>query len=449
MSETSKPQHAASQPAPSPSPVPPFEPKVVAYVCNWCTYLGADLAGTTRLEYPPNVRIVRLPCTGRIDFNLILKAFEIGADAVLVSGCHPGDCHYSAGNYHARRRWILFRELLDALGFDLRRIHFTWISAAEARKWQQVVQEITEQTRKLGPYADLYAAGTFRPLPAPAEDGHRFKTFAAEGELREHCRKLLAEGTVKAIIGYGAGGPAVVTKPEDVDRLVWNNRCYANLTTYLKRKEVKALGKPAVVVKPCDEKSLVVLENEAQIARQDIHVIGVACEGVGQPKCVHCTARTPRFADAALGQPAGPEPSAGPSPNRFAALMAMPPAERMAFWAGEFDRCVKCYACRQVCPMCYCERCIVDRNQPIEIDPAPSAKGNFAWQIARAFHLAGRCIGCGECSRACPAGIDLALLNISLHVAAQKHFGFEAGMDPKAEAVIGSYALQDKEDFIR
>jgi F420-non-reducing hydrogenase iron-sulfur subunit len=129
-----------------------FEPKIVAYVCNWCTYLGADLAGTNRLEYPSNVRIIRLPCTGRIDFNLIVKAFEIGADAVLVSGCHPGDCHYTAGNYHARRRWILFRQLLDTLGIDLRRVHFSWISAAEGKKWQSIITEITENTRKLGPY---------------------------------------------------------------------------------------------------------------------------------------------------------------------------------------------------------------------------------------------------------------------------------------------------------
>ena len=139
-----------------------FEPKILAYVCNWCTYLGADLAGTTRLEYPPNIRIVRLPCTGRIDFNLLIKAFEVGADAVLVSGCHPGDCHYTSGNYHARRRWILFRELLDLLGFDLERIHFTWISAAEGKKFQQVVTDITEKTRKLGPYTELYAAAPVR-----------------------------------------------------------------------------------------------------------------------------------------------------------------------------------------------------------------------------------------------------------------------------------------------
>jgi len=127
-----------------------FEPKVIAFVCNWCTYLGADLAGTSRLEYPPNLRIIRLPCTGRIDFNLVVKALESGADAVLVSGCHPGDCHYSSGNFHARRRWILFRELLQTLGFDVGRIHFSWISAAEGAKFQKIVTEIIEKTKKMG-----------------------------------------------------------------------------------------------------------------------------------------------------------------------------------------------------------------------------------------------------------------------------------------------------------
>jgi coenzyme F420-reducing hydrogenase delta subunit len=132
-----------------------FEPKVIAFVCNWCTYLGADLAGTSRLEYPSNLRIIRLPCTGRIDFNLIIKAFENGADSVLVSGCHPGDCHYTSGNFHARRRWILFRELLNTIGIDIERVHFSWISAAEGAKFQKFITEIVEKTRNMGPYSAL------------------------------------------------------------------------------------------------------------------------------------------------------------------------------------------------------------------------------------------------------------------------------------------------------
>ena len=125
-----------------------FEPKIVAFVCNWCTYLAADLAGTNRLEYPPNVRILRLPCTGRVDFNLIIKALEMGADAVVVSGCHPGDCHYTAGNYHARRRWILFRELLETMGIETNRIFFSWISAAESKKWQHMIMAITDRSAR-------------------------------------------------------------------------------------------------------------------------------------------------------------------------------------------------------------------------------------------------------------------------------------------------------------
>jgi F420-non-reducing hydrogenase iron-sulfur subunit len=134
-----------------------FEPKIVAFVCNWCTYVGADLAGTSRLKYASNARVIRLPCTGRIDFMLILKAFAQGADGVIVSGCHPGDCHYTAGNYHARRRWILFRSLLDFAGIDVNRVHFAWVSAAEGAKWADLVSKVTGEIRALGPYKEYQA----------------------------------------------------------------------------------------------------------------------------------------------------------------------------------------------------------------------------------------------------------------------------------------------------
>jgi F420-non-reducing hydrogenase iron-sulfur subunit len=129
-----------------------WEPKIVAFVCNWCTYTGADLAGTSRMKQLPNARLIRVPCTGRIDPVFIMKAFESGADGVLVSGCHPGDCHYNAGNFHARRRWMFFKDLLDFIGIDSSRLHFSWVSASEGKKWVDIVDEVIETVRKQGPF---------------------------------------------------------------------------------------------------------------------------------------------------------------------------------------------------------------------------------------------------------------------------------------------------------
>lgn len=133
------------------------EVKVVAFVCNWCTYAGADLTGTSRIKYSPDVKIVRFPCTGRIDFMLILKAFAEGADGIIVSGCHPNDCHYTSGNFHARRRWIVFRSVLETFGIDTRRIQFSWVSAAEGAKWAEIVNATVENIKVLGPYTEYRA----------------------------------------------------------------------------------------------------------------------------------------------------------------------------------------------------------------------------------------------------------------------------------------------------
>ena len=131
-----------------------FRPLIVAFCCNWCSYAGADLAGSSRLSYPADVKIIRVPCSCRVNPLFILRAFQRGADGVILCGCHPGDCHYNAGNYHARRRWIMFRELLDTIGIDMERIHFSWISAAEGKKFQEFVTEIVDKTKKMGPYKD-------------------------------------------------------------------------------------------------------------------------------------------------------------------------------------------------------------------------------------------------------------------------------------------------------
>ncbi|MBF0314455.1 MAG: hydrogenase iron-sulfur subunit [Oligoflexia bacterium] len=134
-----------------------FEPKIMAFVCQWCTYTGADLAGTSRMQYSPYVKIIKLPCTGRIDVQFIVKAFEEGADGVIVSGCHPGDCHYTSGNYYARRRFEMFHELMSFVGVDMRRIQFAWVSAAEGRKWAELVNEVSKRVEELGPFNVFHA----------------------------------------------------------------------------------------------------------------------------------------------------------------------------------------------------------------------------------------------------------------------------------------------------
>ena len=128
-----------------------FEPRIVAFLCNWCTYTGADLAGTSRLQYPPNLRIIRTMCSGAVDPVYVLKILMEGADGVLIGGCHPGDCHYQSGNYKARRRYLMLRETLNAAGFDDRRVWLRWISASEGQKFADTVTQMVEAISELGP----------------------------------------------------------------------------------------------------------------------------------------------------------------------------------------------------------------------------------------------------------------------------------------------------------
>jgi len=132
-----------------------WEPKIVAIVCNWCTYAGADLAGISRIQYPPNVRIVRVPCTGRINPFYIMRALQEGADGVLVSGCHPGECHYISGNYHARRKFAMLKRFLGYIGVESDRTLFTWVSASEGERFAQVIKGVTTKVKELGPATKL------------------------------------------------------------------------------------------------------------------------------------------------------------------------------------------------------------------------------------------------------------------------------------------------------
>lgn len=128
-----------------------FEPKIIGFLCNWCSYAGADLAGTSRIQYPPNIRIIRVMCSGRVNPLFIAKSFQEGADGVLVSGCHPGDCHYTEGNYFTRRRFNVMKSLLEYIGVDPRRFRMSWVSASEGGKFAEIIQQMTAELKELGP----------------------------------------------------------------------------------------------------------------------------------------------------------------------------------------------------------------------------------------------------------------------------------------------------------
>jgi formate hydrogenlyase subunit 6/NADH:ubiquinone oxidoreductase subunit I len=286
-------------------------------------------------------------------------------------------------------------------------------------------------------------------------------------DLKEKAKELLQNGTVKVVIGYTEGANSKRTKPfivrtvEDAGKLVFNKYCVNNLATYLTRKEFKRNGVVGIVAKGCDVKAIVQLIQESQVNKDDVYIIGMNCSGVvselGQDfssdtiaiKCLQCQVRTPHLHHTLIGTL---EELPKRNDNNFELMQkleAMSADEKWAFWEAEFDKCVKCYACRQACPLCYCERCIADKTIPRWIESSAHTRGNFAWNIIRAFHLAGRCIGCNECERACPAEIPLSLLNRKMGMVAKKEFDYTAGMGLDTPTLVGTYDVNDREDFIK
>lgn len=128
-----------------------FKPNIIAFCCNWCSYAGSDLAGVSRLEYPANIKIIRVPCSGRVDPAFVIKAFQEGADGVIVAGCHPGDCHYTSGNLFARRKMLVLKELLSNNGIERERLILSWVSASESAKFASLAKDTVETIKKLGP----------------------------------------------------------------------------------------------------------------------------------------------------------------------------------------------------------------------------------------------------------------------------------------------------------
>jgi formate dehydrogenase subunit beta len=269
--------------------------------------------------------------------------------------------------------------------------------------------------------------------------------------LRAQARELLESGRVDCVIGYEAGPrdrarPVFVYDPDQVDRLIWDDTCVHNLVTYLhdKKKAPRRGEEPprvAIVVKPCDSRAINVLLAERQIERERLFVIGVVCEGMAGPddglaaRCLRCGDRVPVVHDVLVGEPPD-APAVEEAYADLAAVEKMKPAKRLAFWLSQFDRCIRCYACRQVCPGCYCTTCMFERDDGLWVDAGIELGPKQVFHLGRALHLAGRCVECDECERVCPMGLPLSLLNRRIVREIEELYGHRAGRDEELTPLL-------------
>jgi len=264
-------------------------------------------------------------------------------------------------------------------------------------------------------------------------------------DIRNKAKELLENNSVNVVIGFGNGSEnqtraIFVRKPEDTVKLIYDERCVQNLSLYLLKHEVKHFGKIAITATLPILRTILQLASECQINDGEIIVLGISSDG-----------KLVEFADfkAIEDYISTQNIDIKVEEKEFIKkIEAMSLSEKWAFWQEEFAKCIKCYACRQTCPLCYCTRCFVESNQPQWIPVAAHQLGNFEWHILRAMHLAGRCINCGECAKACPVGIPLNLLTYTLIDSIKAEFGTIAGTNAKLDSVLSSYKFDDKENFI-
>jgi ferredoxin len=271
-------------------------------------------------------------------------------------------------------------------------------------------------------------------------------------KMIKDAEEILKSGDAKVVIGFEkaydgkSATPLFVTKPEDAARLQFDSECKNNLAVFLTQPEVKALGKPAIVATERGMMAVIALVQESQIAPEGVILLGVKAGSNGTPE--YLGKMTVADAEKFISENFKALDLTEDEKKRIEQVEKMSQAERWDFWAKEFSKCIRCYACRQACPLCYCTRCIVEKNQPQWVSPNIAPRGNFSWNVARAHHLAGRCIGCGECERACPAGIPLMTLNRILAKEIYDDFGYLTGRSTLAKPPMATFKPDDKEDFI-
>ena len=315
-----------------------------------------------------------------------------------------------------------------------------------------------------------------------------------EQKLRYEAKTLLEEGKVDYIIGFEPGSlkfsttPLITKDKDDIDCLVINSFIVNNLSVYLTEVE----GRVGIVAKGCDSRSIVSLIQDKQVARENIVIIGVPCPGLIDLKkvelllgrdrdeldsitrngdrvvitvggketefpttkllfdnCLSCEFPTPQEYDVLLGEASPLVTDLAASREKIETLEAMSQEQRWEFWKGEFNRCIRCYACRSVCPACFCKRCFVEESEPRWVFPMPRWQDNLMFQVIRNIHVAGRCTDCGECERVCPVNIPLRSLSKKMYELVGDLFQFEAGMDKEAPPLMSHYEQEEAEGLIR
>ena len=313
-------------------------------------------------------------------------------------------------------------------------------------------------------------------------------------KLRQEAKALLEQGKVDCVIGYEPGSlkhattPLITKDKAATGRLVVNPFIINNLSNFLPYTK----GRIGIVAKGCDSRSIVSLIQDNKVKREDLFILGVPCSGlidiskvealvgkyrdeiddisrqgdiitakIGAAKkefslsqvmfdsCLACELPTPAEYDVLLGEPTSPIGAAAESAGKLKELKAMTPAQRWAFWQNESRRCTRCYACRNVCPACYCKRCFVEETEPQWLAPMPQEPDNLMFQIIRNLHVSGRCTACGECQRACPVNIPLRALSRDMYDIVGELFEFKSGMDTKTPPLLTAYEVDEAEDLVK